>query len=56
VRNLLASYHETDIAFFNGDYHDDQEILSTNSLSKLKLYVADKKIIFVDEAQKIPHI
>ncbi|MCK9272848.1 ATP-binding protein [Candidatus Gracilibacteria bacterium] len=53
---LKKNYHENDIVFFNGDYNDDRELLSENSLKKLGLYIEDKKIIFIDEAQKIQNI
>lgn len=53
---LKKNYHENDIVFFNWDYNDDRELLSENSLKKLGLYIEDKKIIFIDEAQKIQNI
>jgi hypothetical protein len=35
---------------------EDRELLNVNSLSKLNLFVKDKNIIFIDEAQKIKNI
>lgn len=53
VQYILQEFPEKDIIFFNWDYHEDRELLNENSLQKLKLFIEDKKIIFIDEAQKI---
>jgi predicted AAA+ superfamily ATPase len=52
----LKNYLENDIVSFNGDYNEDRELLSENSLNRLKLYIENKKVIFIDEAQKIQNI
>ncbi len=56
VENILSEYDENEIVFFNGDYNEDRELLSENSLNKLRFFIEDKKIIFIDEAQKIQNI
>lgn len=56
VEDILSDYDKKDIVLFNWDYIEDRELLSENSLNKLKHFVDDKKIIFIDEAQKIPNI
>ncbi len=53
---LKQKFSEKDIIQFNWDYTDDRELLSENTLKKLDLYIQDKKIIFIDEAQKIENI
>lgn len=53
---LSQNYDQNDIISFNWDYNEDRELLSENSLKKLDLYIEDKKIIFIDEAQKILNI
>jgi predicted AAA+ superfamily ATPase len=53
---LKKNYDEKDIVSFSWDYNEDRELLSENSLKKLWLYIEDKKIIFIDEAQKIQNI
>ena len=56
INELLGSYDPSDIMSFNGDNNLDREILSENNLQKSGGYIAHKKIIFIDEAQKIPNI
>ena len=41
---------------FNGDETADCNMLADASAEKLKLLVGKKKIVFIDEAQKIPKI
>lgn len=52
----MKQYTPDSIVFFNGDFSENRELLSHNSLNKLEPYVAEKEIIFIDEAQKIPNI
>ena len=56
VAEILKKYFADNIVFFNGDLNENKELLSHNSLNKLEPYVAEKDIIFIDEAQKIPNI
>ena len=41
---------------FNGDETVDRDLLADASADKLKLLVGKKKVVFIDEAQKIPEI
>ncbi|RYY07036.1 MAG: ATP-binding protein [Sphingobacteriaceae bacterium] len=42
--------------YLNGDDADVREILTNTTSTKLKAIVGDKKILFIDEAQRIPNI
>ncbi len=53
---LQEKFQENEIITFNWDYSEDRELLSENNLKKLSLYVESKKIIFIDEAQKVENI
>jgi predicted AAA+ superfamily ATPase len=53
VENLLVN---KDYLYFNGDDADAREVLSNTTVAKLKLLVGDKKIVFIDEAQRIKNI
>ena len=41
---------------FNGDETVDRDLLADASAEKLKLLIGKKKVVFIDEAQKIPEI
>lgn len=41
---------------FNGDETLDRDLLADASAEKLKLLIGKKKVVFIDEAQKIPEI
>lgn len=57
VENILGKYFkDKKIINFNWDYIEDRELLNNNSYKKLELYVEDRDIIFIDEAQKIVNI
>ena len=57
VETILEKYYsDKKIISFNWDYIEDRELLNNNSLKKLELFVDDKDIIFIDEAQKIKNI
>lgn len=56
VENILSNYKSTEIISFTGDNNNDRELLSENNLEKIWTYIANKRIIFIDEAQKVPHI
>lgn len=47
---------ESEVLTFNGDELKDRDILADASVEKLKLLIGKKKVIFIDEAQKIPEI
>ncbi|MEJ7693643.1 ATP-binding protein [Daejeonella sp.] len=42
--------------YLNGDDADVRELLTNTTAAKLKLVVGNKKILFIDEAQRIPNI
>jgi len=56
VGEILQQYRSDAIIVFNGDFNEHKELLSYNSLNRLEPYIAEKEIIFIDEAQKIPNI
>ena len=56
IRKILADYPSSETISFNGDDITDRENLSINSLEKLRLFVEQKRIISIDEAQKIKNI
>ena len=41
---------------FNGDETADRELLADASAERLKLLLGNKKVLFIDEAHKIPGI
>ena len=47
---------EMEVLTFNGDEARDRDILADAPVEKLKLLIGRRKIIFIDEAQKIPEI
>jgi len=57
VENILQNhFSDKKVISFNWDYIEDRELLNNNSLKKLELFIEDKDIIFIDEAQKIVNI
>jgi predicted AAA+ superfamily ATPase len=42
--------------YLNGDDADVRDILTNTTATKLKMVVGNKKILFIDEAQRIPNI
>lgn len=47
---------DKDHLYLNGDDADVREILTNTSATKLRNVVGNKKILFIDEAQRIPNI
>lgn len=47
---------DTDHLYLNGDESDVREILSNTTSTRLKAIIGQKKIVFIDEAQRIPDI
>ena len=41
---------------FNGDETSDRDLLADASAERMKMLVGDKRIVFIDEAHKIPEI
>lgn len=54
VNHILKSY--SSIITFNGDNRKDRESLAKNDFEYLDNLIGDKKIVFIDEAQKIDEI
>ncbi len=55
VENILKTINEP-ILRFNGDESDIRELLSNTTSSMLKTLTAGKRIIYIDEAQRIENI
>lgn len=53
IETMLAS---TDHYYMNGDEADVRETLSNTTSTNLKAIVGNKKVVFIDEAQRIPNI
>lgn len=45
-----------DVATFNGDETADREMLADASAERIKMLLGGKKILFIDEAHKVPEI
>jgi len=55
IENLLAPY-EKETLILNGDEPDVREQLARITSTQLKLMIGNKKILFIDEAQRIDNI
>jgi predicted AAA+ superfamily ATPase len=53
IETILA---DKDHLYLNGDDADVREILTNTTATKLKAVVGNKKILFIDEAQRVPNI
>lgn len=53
VEDLLQN---KDHLYLNGDDADTRDILTNTTATKLKVEIGTKKIVFIDEAQRIPNI
>lgn len=51
-----ALLKDKDYFYFNGDESDAREVLTNTTSTRLKAYIENKKIVFIDEAQRIPNI
>lgn len=47
---------ESEVLTFDGDETKDRELLADGSVEKLKLLIGKRKVVFIDEAQKISEI
>lgn len=56
VRELLKDYDSNEVLWFNGDELDVQNIFSQISATRFRAIFGNKKIIVVDEAQRISDI
>ena len=55
VEALLEAQDE-EWLYLNGDDADVREILTNTTAAKLKAIIGNKKIVFIDEAQRVPNI
>ena len=55
-RFLAESPFSGDVIRFDGEETADRDLLADASSEKLRLLIGNKKVLFVDEAQKIPEI
>lgn len=55
-RFLSESVYASSVVRFDGEETADRDLLADASAEKLKLLIANKKIVFIDEAHKIPEI
>ncbi|MRG48757.1 AAA family ATPase [Chitinophaga sp. SYP-B3965] len=55
VETLLEAQDE-EWLYMNGDDADVREILTNTSAAKLRAIIGNKKIVFIDEAQRVPNI
>lgn len=53
---LKKTIVDSDIVHFNGDYLEDRELLSQESIHKLSLIIGNRATIFIDEGQRIDNI
>lgn len=53
VESVLA---ERDHLYLNGDDADTREILTNTTAARLRLVAGNQKILFIDEAQRVPNI
>ena len=53
---IAANGLSGDVISFNGDETADREVLADASAEKLNLLVGSKRILFIDEAHKVPEI
>jgi predicted AAA+ superfamily ATPase len=54
--NSIASNHKDDHLYWNAEEPDIRDILSGATSTKLKAHIGGKKLVIIDEAQKIPGI
>lgn len=47
---------ESEVLTFDGDEAKDRDLLADASAEKLKLLIGRRKVVFIDEAQKIPEV
>lgn len=53
---ILLKEEGKDHLYLNGDDADVREILTNTTATKLKAIVGSRKIVFIDEAQRVPNI
>ena len=53
---LSANASPSDVITFNGDETQDRQVLADASAETLRMLIGRKKILFIDEAHKVPNI
>lgn len=53
---LSANVSPSDVVTFNGDETQDRQVLADASAEKLRMLMGRKKVLFIDEAHKVPNI
>ena len=57
VEAYLSAYvSPSDVITFNGDETQDRQVLADASAETLRMLIGRKKILFIDEAHKVPNI
>lgn len=56
VQQFVKKLNESEYKFVSGDNLDVHPFLASQSLEKLHSFIGSKKILIIDEAQKIPYI
>lgn len=56
IEKIINKFGNDSFIKFNCDYSEDREMLNEQSLKKLEKIISDKKIIFIDEGQKVENI
>lgn len=51
--NSIASMYGKDVVFWNGEEPDIRDIISGATSTKLKAHIGNKRVVVIDEAQKI---
>lgn len=55
VKSIASEYND-DCLYWNGEEPDIRDIISGATSTKLKAYIGNKRLVIIDEAQKIPGI
>mgnify|MGYP005840008317 CR=1 FL=1 len=56
MREVLKEFGDHQVLYLNGDEPDVRELLSSVSSTRLKAIAGDRRIVFIDEAQRIENI
>ncbi len=56
IKKYLAEKNPNDYLFFNGEDQQTLDLLEERSISNYKRILGDKRLLVIDEAQKIPEI
>lgn len=56
INQILQEHYNGEFALFNCDEGDVRDLLTNANSSSIKRYIGDKKVLFIDEAQRIENI